>query len=232
MKSRTRFFYLAITFAPLAGAQSTRLQTPPSQAVPAPVTTPTPPPQIPRQAAGPTVKLNLQDAESLALRNHPQVLAAQHEQQAMGQRVNEAKAAYYPVLTGEMTGSQGNPQARIGAGFLSTSRLFNRIGDGFILNQLITDSGRTPNLVATSRFQATAAQQNYEATRYDVLLRVNEAYFGTLRAQAMVKVAQQTVATRQLIVDQITTLYNNKLRSELDVSFVDVNLSEAQLLLL
>ena len=232
MKSRTRFFYLAITFAPLAGAQSTRLQTPPSQAVPAPVTTPTPPPQIPRQAAGPTVKLNLQDAESMALRNHPQVLAAQHEQQAMGQRVNEAKAAYYPVLTGEMTGSQGNPQARIGAGFLSTSRLFNRIGDGFILNQLITDSGRTPNLVATSRFQATAAQQNYEATRYDVLLRVNEAYFGTLRAQAMVKVAQQTVATRQLIVDQITTLYNNKLRSELDVSFVDVNLSEAQLLLL
>jgi len=48
----------------------------------------------------------------------------------------------------------------------------------------------------------------------------------------MVKVAQETVAARQLLVDQVTALYNNKLRSELDVSFVDVNLSQAKLLLL
>jgi outer membrane protein len=45
-------------------------------------------------------------------------------------------------------------------------------------------------------------------------------------------VAQETVAARQLLVDQVTALYNNKLRSELDVSFVDVNLSQAKLLLL
>ena len=48
----------------------------------------------------------------------------------------------------------------------------------------------------------------------------------------MVKVAQETVAARQLLVDQITALFNNKLRSELDVSFVDVSLSQAKLLLL
>ena len=46
------------------------------------------------------------------------------------------------------------------------------------------------------------------------------------------KVAQETVAARQLLVDQITALYNNKLRSEVDVGFVDVNLSQAKLLLL
>jgi outer membrane protein len=48
----------------------------------------------------------------------------------------------------------------------------------------------------------------------------------------LVKVAQETVAARQLLVDQVTALFNNKLRSELDVSFVDVNLSQAKLLLL
>jgi outer membrane protein len=63
-------------------------------------------------------------------------------------------------------------------------------------------------------------------------VRVNQAYFGALRAQALVKVAQETVASRQLLVDQVTALYNNKLRSELDVSFADVNLSQAKLLLL
>jgi outer membrane protein len=183
-------------------------------------------------AGSQTVKLNLQDAEALALKNHPQVLAAQNATSAMDQRVLEARSAYYPMLAGDATGSQANTQARIGAGFLTNSRLFNRVGTGFTLSQLITDSGRTPNLVAQSRLQVTAAQQNYQATRYDVLLAVNQSYFDTLRAQATVKVAQQTVDARQTIVDQITALYNNQLRSQLDVSFVEVNLSEAKLLLL
>ena len=44
--------------------------------------------------------------------------------------------------------------------------------------------------------------------------------------------AEQTVSARQLVSDQITTLFNNKLRSQLDVSFANANLSQAQLLLL
>jgi outer membrane protein len=181
---------------------------------------------------GAPVKLNLHDAEALALQNHPQVLAAQHAVSAMNQRIDETRAAYYPALSGDVTGSQANPRARIGAGLLTDPSLFNRAGQGITLSQLITDSGRTPNLVASSRLQASAAGQTAQATRYDVLVRVNQAYFGTLRAQGLVKVARETVAARQLLVDQVTALYNNKLRSELDVSFVDVNLSQAKLLLL
>jgi outer membrane protein len=108
---------------------------------------------------GAPVKLNLHDAEALALQNHPQVLAAQHAVSAMNQKIDETRAAYYPALSGDVTGSQGNPQARIGAGFLTDSRLFNRVGQGITLSQLITDSGRTPNLVATSRLQAGASAQ-------------------------------------------------------------------------
>ena len=37
---------------------------------------------------------------------------------------------------------------------------------------------------------------------------------------------------RQLVSDQITTLFQNKLRSQLDVSFADANLAQAKLLLL
>ena len=38
------------------------------------------------------------------------------------------------------------------------------------MSQLITDSGRTSSLVASSRLQAQATQQGAQATRYDVLL--------------------------------------------------------------
>jgi len=183
------------------------------------------------QSAAPTL-LTLKDAEALALKNHPQVLAAQATVLEFNQHVVEARSAYFPNLEGEVTGSGGNPQARIGAGYLAASRLFDRLGTGILLSQLITDSGRTPNLVASSRLEAQASQQTYQATRYDVLLAVNQVYFGVLRAQALVKVAQQTVAARQILSDQVTELAKNKLRSDVDVAFADVNLSEAKLLLL
>lgn len=184
------------------------------------------------QAPGAAPKLTLKDAETLALKNHPQVQAAELTYQASQQVVTEARSAYYPAVAGDVTGSEGNPQARIGAGYLSTSRLFDRFGQGISINQLITDSGRTRNLVARSKLQSQASSQTYQATRYDVLLHVNQAYFDALRAQGVVKVAQETIAARQLLYDQVSALAQNKLRSQLDVSFAGVSLAQAKLLLI
>src|ERR1700722_1518909 len=98
-------------------------------------------------------KLTLQQAEALAIQNHPQVQAAQNEVNYSNQQIVVNRAAYYPNVTGDLTGSQGNNLARIGAGDLSASRLFNRFGQGVVVHQLITDSGRTSNLVSSSRLQ-------------------------------------------------------------------------------
>src|SRR6202041_1470510 len=181
---------------------------------------------------GVPVRLKLSDAEALALKNHPQVLAAQNETSAQNQRIVETRSAYYPTVDGEMTASAANIGARLGAGFLNVSSLFDRVGDGVLINQLLSDFGRTSSLVAQSKLQASAADQNYQATRYDVLLRVNQAYFGALRSQAVVKVAQETVSARQQVADQMGQLAQNKLRSQLEVSFADVTVSQAKLLLL
>jgi len=184
------------------------------------------------QVGGGSVNLTLQQAEALALKNHPQVMAAQNEASAIGQEVIQAKAPYYPVVAGDATGSGASQGARIGAGALSASRLFNRFGDGITITQLITDFGRTRDLLAAARLHASAAQQNYLATRYDIVLGVDQAYFDVLRAKATVKVAQETVSARQTVVNQIIALFNNNLKSQVDVSFVDVSLSQAKLLLI
>lgn len=213
------FLFLAISA--VLCTQSARAQTPPAQNPPAPAPAPQ---NLP--------KLSLQEAEAMAIQNHPQIQAAQNQVNYSNQQIVESRSAYYPTVTGDITGSQGNNLARIGAGDLAASRLFDRFGQGVVLNQLITDSGRTPNLVSSSRLQAQATAQNAQATRADVLLQVNRAYFDVLHAQGVVKVAEQTVGARQLLSDQVTELARNNLRSQLDVSFAEVNVSEAKLLLL
>lgn len=176
--------------------------------------------------------LTLEQAQQMALTNHPQIQAAQHEAAYSAQQVTVSRAALYPQISGDLTGSEGNNNARIGAGALSASRLFDRISPGIVAQQLITDSGRTASLVASAKLQAQAGQQDVAASRADVLLSVNRAYFGVLRAQEVVKVAEKTVEARQTLDDQITQLARNQLRSQLDVAEADVTVLQAKQLLL
>ena len=50
-----------------------------------------------------------------------------------------------------------------------------------------------------------------------MILGVDQAYYEVLLAQQLVKVAQQTVAARQVVVDQISELTRNKLKSDVDL---------------
>lgn len=186
--------------------------------------------ELTAQTAGPP--LTLEQAHALALKNHPQVLAAQATYLRSDQFIREARSAYFPTINGEVTGAQANLSARLGAGALNDPRLFNHFGSGLALTQLITDAGRTNNLVANARLMAQASRDTYQATRYDVLLAVDQAYYEVLLSQQLVKVAQQTVATRTTVTDQVSELAKNKLRSQVDLSFAQVNLSNAKLMLL
>jgi outer membrane protein len=188
--------------------------------------------QPPQPPAQPGPMLTLQQAEMLALQNHPQIQAAQNEAAYSSQQIVEARSAYFPTVNADVTGSGANYGSRIGAGYITDSRLFDRFGAGLTLTQLITDLGRTKNLVASSRLEAQAGAQNVQAARYDVLLQVNRAYFDVLHAKALIRTAQETIKTRQTVLDQVTQLAQNQLRSQLDVSFAAVNVSEAKLLLI
>jgi outer membrane protein len=68
------------------------------------------------------------------------------------------------------------------------------------------------------------------ATEEDIVLATDEAFYNALQAQALLKVAQQTVETRQSVEHQVSELAKSKLKSSLDLSFADVNLSQAKLL--
>jgi len=184
-----------------------------------------------RAAAQAPERLTLKEAERIALSNHPRLRAAQLNAQAAAQTVTEARSAYFPFVFGSMTGAGAVEESRIAAGGLNNPIIFNRYADGFMANQLITDFGRTSNLVAGTRLRAQAKNADVNGTHADILLQVDRAYYSVLRASSILKVARETVAARQLVVDQVDALAKSKLKSELDVSFANVNLAEAKLLL-
>jgi outer membrane protein len=175
--------------------------------------------------------LTLAGAEKLALQNHPRIAAADFRALAAQETVNETRAGFYPNanLYADAVGAN-DEGTRILAGGLNNPGVYDRAAGGISVSQLITDFGHTANLAASSQFRAQAENQNANATREQILLQVNTDYFGALAAQSVLDVARQTFDTRKLLLDQVTVLATNKLRSELDVSFAQVALEEGRLL--
>jgi outer membrane protein len=192
------------------------------------------PAQAPAQAspATLTLRLSVQDAEALALRNNPQISVAHLLALASQQVTREVKSNYYPIAYGSVTAVDARDGSRIAAGGLNNPVLYQRFAGGVALSQMITDFGRTNNLVATAALRAKAADMNAAATAAQIKLVVDQSFYNALQANAELKVAEQTVNARQLVSDQITALFNNKLKSQLDVSFASANVSQAKLLLL
>ena len=105
-------------------------------------------------------KLTLSDAENLALRNHPRAASAALIAEAARMGVVEAKAPFSPQVSGAFTGVAAEHGSTLSAGTIQTSSLYSRIAAGVTVSQLVTDFGRTGNLVASARARAAAQDQN------------------------------------------------------------------------
>jgi len=185
----------------------------------------------------PGLKFTLAEAEHYALQNHPRMAAAQLTAQAVRQEIREARSAFFPQIYGEVTSvyapynNQTGDATRAGTlGGLNNPTIYPRQSDGIIVNQLLTDFGRTYDLTESARYRANAAASRINAAAAITVLEVDRAYFDLLRAQAVLRVANETVKTRQTSFDQVSVLVKNQLRSTLDQSFDQVALSQAQLL--
>lgn len=182
------------------------------------------------QAPGSPMRLTRTQAEQLAIKNNPQISVGRLLALAQHQIYREARAAELPNFNGAITAVDANEGSRIGAGSLTASRLLEHAGGGVTLSQLITDFGRTLNLVSSAKLLQKAQNANALATTEDIVEATDQAFYNALQAEALLKVAQQTVATRQSVEHQIDELAKNKLKSTLDLSFAQVNLSQAKLL--
>lgn len=176
--------------------------------------------------------LTRQEAESIAVENHPAIRAARSLAGYAAAQVTATDAAYYPQLTAALTGVDAAANSRIAAGALNNPIIYNRAAGGAGLTQLVTDFGRTHELATSADLHARAAQEGVVASRADVILQVDEAYAAALKAQAVLAVADETVKHRQLIADQIATMAKSQLKSGLDVSFANVDLAQGRLLLI
>ena len=62
-----------------------------------------------------------------------------------------------------------------------------------------------------------------------MILNVRQAYFRALLSQSVLKVAQDTLGSRQVTFRQVNALFQSQMKSSVDLSFAEVNVSQAEL---
>ncbi len=173
--------------------------------------------------------MSLAAAQQIALRNHPRIASAELVAQAGAFATREVRSAYYPTLSGNVTGVGSEHNSTVSAGAITTSSISNRAATGVIANQLLTDFGRTASLEQSAKLRNASQNQNVTNTRAQVLIEVQQAYYQALASESVLKVAQETLDLRRLTLRQVSALAQGALRSTLDVSFAQVNVSQAEL---
>jgi len=187
-------------------------------------------PAFPAPPATNPTSLSRKQAEALALRNNPQITVGKLRALEAAQYVREQRSALLPGAYVSLTGVDASDHARIAAGALNNPIIYPRVATGGTVSQLITDFGRTRSLVSSAKSSARAEDENSAATTAQILMAADQAFYNALETRALLQVAQQTVDARQLIADQVSALTQAKLKSDLDLSFANVDLARAKLL--
>ena len=175
-------------------------------------------------------QLTLAQAEQLAVRNNPHLSVQKLLALAQHQVTRETRSAELPTASAAITAMDAEEATRIGAGSLTSSRLLQHAGAGVNVTQLIYDFGHTHNLVLARKLQEKSYDASAQATAEEIVLAADQAFYDALTAQAELDVAKQTVAARQTTQSQVNQMTRNKLKSTLDLSFADVEVSQAKLM--
>ena len=129
-----------------------------------------------QQSAAPAqqnpASLTLADAERIAIQNNPTISVARLVALAQGQVVRETRSSWMPTVTGNLTAVDAHQNTRITAGVLNNPSIYDRAAGGLTVSQLITDFGRTHNLVLSAKSRAQAQLENQRATEQDIRLAV------------------------------------------------------------
>jgi outer membrane protein len=179
-------------------------------------------------------KLTLQEAIRTALEKHPVLQSAEFAVRGAEARFNQAKAPYYPQVGG--TAAQTNGALRANSVLRPAGALIqpnqSDMTVGVVASQTVYDFGQTASRVDAQRSDKARFEKDALTRRAEVVLAVERAYFSVLKRKRLVEIAEQTVRERDVLKRQVETLYRNQLKSKLDLGLVQVQLSDAEFLVI
>lgn len=168
----------------------------------------------------------------ISLKRHPSILAAVNTLKVGESRVGQAKANYYPQLSGSAAYSRTNPYVATTAGGSlgnSTGSVYDSYTTMLSLNQNIYDFGKTSTQVNIQNLNLDSSRSDLANITAQVIFTVKQAYYALLQAKRNQAVAQEVVGQFKQHLDIARGFFEIGVKPKFDVTKADVDLSNAKL---
>ncbi|MBI4526682.1 MAG: TolC family protein [Deltaproteobacteria bacterium] len=168
--------------------------------------------------------LTVDEAVRIALENHPRIKTARERVGAQQAVLGQQLGAYYPTIsfnnqyrTSTASGTTGvSPEASESYSSQAT------------FNLTLYNFGKREGAVQSARETLDATRYNFTTAIDDTVVGVKQAYYLYLAAKALVRVREEAVKSRDLIVRQAQGFYDVGTRAKIDVVRAEANLYTAQ----
>ena len=179
-----------------------------------------------RMSQAETLQLTLEECIQIALENNPQIEIARQQYQANQGVLTQAKSFYWPQLSGGI----GYGRQYIDTEFPVDE---DNVGSGLLqISQLIFDFGKTTGLIDTSSFNLQASGENLAQVYHDLVFDVKSRFYDVLEARRLIGVAEQAVSNFEQQLYRAQRFFESGVRTRIDVTNAEVNLSNEKLNLL
>ena len=162
------------------------------------------------QAEGNSV-LTLDQAIQTALENNPGIMASDADIDIERAGVKRAKSAYYPEIS-----------SRLIVPFIGRE-------SGFFLDQLLYDFGRTSNRVKSSKARLRSSKYDREATKEDLILDTQIAYYTVLAKTHLARAREKKVVEYEKRLEQSKGFLEAGRIPPVDVTKTQVDLGTSKL---
>lgn len=184
-----------------------------------------------------TLELSLEESIRIALENNPNIEIARQQYEASQGILTQAKSFYWPQLSaGVGYGRQYIDTDRQSFDAQATNQEFldeDNVGSAlFQVSQLIFDFGKTTGLIDASSFSLEAAAENLAQVYHDLVFDVKSRFYTVLEAKRLIVVAEQAVTNYEQQLYRAQRFYESGVRTKIDVTNAEVNLSNQKLNLL
>ncbi len=177
--------------------------------------------------AATTWATSLDDARRAALENHPSLGTARSAVDAAEARLRTARAGRMPQLGFSGISKAGLSGAMNGLNpiGIANSPFFRNFATGAHVSHPGLDFGRTKSSIAIEQERLAAAEADLGTTQAEVLLRVEKAFYDSLRSHAELEAVRKSVESRELTARQAKAFYEGEMRSKIEFGMTQTRLA-------
>lgn len=168
--------------------------------------------------------MTIDECVKYAIEHNPNLAVYEQRIKAAKAGIGEARGSYAPRLTARVNYNHlDNNGSRI------ASTHTNSAGFSVGVSEMIWDFGKTRARINMAKYDTLSAQYDYDYELLDVIYRVQINYYSVLSALANLDIFEQNVRINTLNYERTNAMFEEGLKSKIDVVNAEVNLADSKI---